>query len=1306
MENIPVDRKIFLCNMCTSKKFKTRMSAAKHYEKKHYSKVKSVCKVCPKSSSTIKNPIYHSKRHITMTYKCRFCPSSRFFPTLITLQEHYTKSHQTPDESLFDLIESAFKKRVLTFQTKFKFQQIQNLEILKLKVFHEIKALLRHQLSLKRLIKFSLVVGAEYVKFDELGKVKSEETIFLRTSARPLLLNDLNHNQLGKRVEECFVETTYRNERFTLSGSGWSMSQIKFINVEIAKLSFAGGCSNIRVRNMKNCKTKYLINPETLSNECFTNAVAMSYLPKSTLNLPSKKQGILAREYTKQHFNIKGLKFPMSLQDIRKFELKNRNLKLQINIMTIWKGELIPIHKSSTKKPKKVINLFLQRTSRTGHFFLISNLSKFLQKGNNRYFCQTCLLSFSSDISLKNHVDLCRKNDAARIVYPADDDPGVRFKSYTKTVMQPLFATADFESTLNPIKRKENGVKYNCDNCKEEGDESKCKHKTSDINHQMPTTYSIALVDNTGKLLFEKTESDYVNVMRKFYDTLAYIEKQFFPLLQKYKQKNDYTVSENKNFAEATKCYLCDFPFYPHINGRDKVRDHCHYSSKYLGAAHSRCNWYRRVQWRIPIYVHNFQNYDSHFILQGLKYVKKTDNIRGIPYNMEKFRTLEIGKFTFIDSLHLLPASLDTLVNNLNSDATHQYPILDQVPIFNKKPLLRKELLKKGSYPYEWATSVVKLVQTKKIPKHKYFYSKLKQANITIEEHKRAKNIFKGFKLPNMLAYTQFYCKLDVILLAEVMHAFRNMVMTTFNLDVCQYISAPQLAFDAMLKQLDEPIQRMTDPDMILMCESNIRGGVSFVAERHAHCECLEKEINKKVKNETESERAKRINDTETDTLFALDANNLYSVAQSSLLPWGNYEWCDGTEIQILTDQILNVPDSGDVGFILDCDLQYGSELHKKHSSFPLLPEKKEFQFSDLSPVSQSYLKTINGEKEAKRYKSEKLVTDVTDKKNYVLHYRNLKTYLKAGVKLKKINRAIKFTQKKFLKSYIEKCTAKRANAKTEFEKMLFKLFMNSVYGKFLQNNRKHSEVCICRKYSHFAKQCHSPLYTGHRILDENVTAVFRKKEKVLLDRLYPVGFSILELSKNHMYETWYEFMLPNLGEENVNIVLTDTDSLLIHAKGMSRNQFFDCIDECMDYSNYPPDHPRFSNANKARPGYFKDENKGNYLTEVIGLKSKCYITKVIDKNSKTKSKKVVCKGIQKATREKLTLKHFRKIVSRVGIKYAETHAIRSKKHQLYTQKLKKVALTSFDDKRLIQSCGLHTLPYGSIETLSCQVCV
>ena len=95
---------------------------------------------------------------------------------------------------------------------------------------------------------------------------------------------------------------------------------------------------------------------------------------------------------------------------------------------------------------------------------------------------------------------------------------------------------------------------------------------------------------------------------------------------------------------------------------------------------------------------------------------------------------------------------------------------------------------------------------------------------------------------------------------------------------------------------------------------------------------------------------------------------------------------------------------------------------------------------------------------------------------------------------------------------------------------MLFKLSVNSVYSKFLQNNRIFMDIKICTKVAQIKKYFSLPNYKGHRILSNDVVAVYLHKTKVVMDCLYVTGFSILELSKNHMYNLWYNFIQPNLG--------------------------------------------------------------------------------------------------------------------------------------------------------------------------------
>lgn len=1283
-------KKTYVCTICDYEG-KTLTSVKNHFKLKHA--FENECLFCEELVGNIS--MHSSKKHIAYSFKCKVCTEK--FASEGDIKLHYINRHATPENNQFEEIETAFNRRVSTFSCNFPDMGITNVEMVAEHIHRSSTELIKHQLALKHLLRFSLIMVAEYVKYDELGKIddSSISLFHLRSTSKCVLLSDMNN--IGSKVNQCLTEIEERNEHFLSTGSGWALNQIKKANIEIGKISLAGGCNETRL-DVANHKKKYLIDVNSIKDECFFNSVALAFLDKSSLNLEPNKLGVLTRAYTKQHFNTKKLELPLNLQHIQKFEQKNKHLNLRINVFTILDKKMVPVHRSINKKADKTVNLFLQqrRGGLKHHYIFISNINKFLRTADSKCFhCVICLNSFASADALENHISFCEREDEARIDYP-QEGATVEFRAFGKQVLQPIFGCCDFEATLKPVTREENALRYNCQNCKNRGDEKLCTHKTTTLHHQIPTTYCIVLLDIHNRIIFEKTESDRNNVMKKFFSTLDYITDNIIPLLQQFKVRKEYTEEEENSYKASHICYLCKEEFNYRYQGYNKVHDHCHYTNKYLGAAHSKCNWKRTISNHIPIYIHNFKNYDSQFILQGLKYASNQQEISGIPYNEKKFRTLEIGKITFIDSIAMLTASLDVLVGTLKKSG-HSFPFLDKHPLFKTASVIKEKLLQKGVYPYEWASSIDKLKQTQSFPLHKSFYSLLKEENITDQDYQRGKDIFSFFQCENMLDYCHLYCRLDTILLGEVMSAFREQMFKHFELDCTAYISFPQLAFDCCLKTFPEPIQLMHDPDMVLMIEQNVRGGVSFINERHV-----------RTPNYTKTTNNVEIEDKLQNHLLYIDANNLYSVGQSSPMPFGSYEWCSKEEIAQIKIHINNIDIDCPQGYILEVDLLCPLEIHSNLASLPPLPYHKTLTFNQLSPYSQKILKLLKTEKEAKKYKAKKLVTDVTNKRKYVLHYRMLQMYLKMGLKLKKIHRIIKFEQRRYLKPYIDYCTAQRVKAVEagdSFNALLWKLAMNAVYGKFLQNARKHLEVKICTMERGFEKYYSSPSYKAHNILSEDVVAVYHHKRAIKLDRLYATGFSILEISKLHMYRSWYNFIQPTLGKDNVSIVLTDTDSFVLHIRQMTRTQILDMLSPCMDFSNYPEDHPRYSVENKAKPGYFKDESKGNYLTEVIGLRSKCYITRVKARASNIQKETVVCKGITKPARAKLSIQAFRNVVKSASKIYADIYSIQAKQREMYTQKISKIALSSSDDKRYLKNCGIHTLPHGSSEEKTCHKC-
>jgi hypothetical protein len=146
-------------------------------------------------------------------------------------------------------------------------------------------------------------------------------------------------------------------------------------------------------------------------------------------------------------------------------------------------------------------------------------------------------------------------------------------------------------------------------------------------------------------------------------------------------------------------------------------------------------------------------------------------------------------------------------------------------------------------------------------------------------------------------------------------------------------------------------------------------------------------------------------------------------------LPSGEFSWLDKNEIQNFNIKKANT--EGKYGYIVECDLEYPKKLHNLHQNLPLAPEVLEINFDALSPYAKKALLESDGQK---KYKDVKLMATFQDRNNYVTHFKNLKLYLKLGMKLKKIHRVLKFRQKKIIAPYIKKCTAARQKARNKFQ--------------------------------------------------------------------------------------------------------------------------------------------------------------------------------------------------------------------------------------------------------------------------------
>ena len=198
--------------------------------------------------------------------------------------------------------------------------------------------------------------------------------------------------------------------------------------------------------------------------------------------------------------------------------------------------------------------------------------------------------------------------------------------------------------------------------------------------------------------------------------------------------------------------------------------------------------------------------------------------------------------------------------------------------------------------------------------------------------------------------------------------------------------------------------------------------------------------------------------------------------------------------------------------YILEVDLEYPDELHALHNDYPLALEKLAISY-DMLP---DYCKKLA---DIKLADVKTLISNLGNKTNCVLHYRNLQLYLSLGMKLTKIHRVLKFKQSDWMKKYIDFNTEKRTNAANSFEKDFFKLMINSVYGKTMENLQKRINVRLVNDETDFSKYTSRPTHIIHKMFGKNYAAIYEIKPVLMLNKPIFVGFTVLELSKWLMYD-------------------------------------------------------------------------------------------------------------------------------------------------------------------------------------------
>ena len=286
------------------------------------------------------------------------------------------------------------------------------------------------------------------------------------------------------------------------------------------------------------------------------------------------------------------------------------------------------------------------------------------------------------------------------------------------------------------------------------------------------------------------------------------------------------------------------------------------------------------------------------------------------------------------------------------------------------------------------------------------------------------------------------------------------------------------------------------------------------------------------------------------------------------------------------------------------------------------------------------------------------------------------------------------------MKPYIDFNTQLKTKAKNDFEKDFFKLMNNSVFGKTIENIRKHRNIKLVTTEEKYLHTVMKPNFKSGVQFEENLMGCAMGKIKVVMKKPIYLNQAILDLSKIVMYEFHYDYMKPKYNGENsclrgtlcLKLCYMDTDSLVY--KIITEDFYADITDNVparFNTSGYCPNQPLPIGLNKKVIGLMKDELGGAIMTEFVALRPKLYSYKKLDGSEDKK-----CKGIKKCVvKETLTFEDYKTCLFNNSTEYRSQLMFRLAKHEVRTIEVNKVALNRDDDKRISKRDGISTFARG-----------
>ena len=407
-------------------------------------------------------------------------------------------------------------------------------------------------------------------------------------------------------------------------GSGWYFKEVISFDIHIVDYKPIKGSSYIPLPNFI-MRKKAIINMENKDDKCFLWSILRYLHPREKHSTRIND----LREY-ENDLNFKGIGLPVRVKDIQKFENQNPDIP-GINVFSINDNNKIYPLRLNQKDGKKSIDLFLFSEDEKQHYSLIKNFSRLVRSqitSDRRkiHICKRCLTHFTKKYLFKRHLKYCNKNETVAVKMPTKNSV-LKFQNHFKKLSIPFTIYADFECFTIPVNSSQPNPN---------------KSYTQGYQNHEPSGYCLYLkcLDGIGDIykpiVYTKKSSD-EDISKKFIKDVVKLTCNIYEKYYKNPKPLNLTSREEKDFQSARRCHICERKLF-----RDKetgkilkVRDHCHLTGEYRGAAHNECNLKCKKPPTLPVIFHNLQGYDSHLFIKQL--AKVSGDLTCIPSTEEKY---------------------------------------------------------------------------------------------------------------------------------------------------------------------------------------------------------------------------------------------------------------------------------------------------------------------------------------------------------------------------------------------------------------------------------------------------------------------------------------------------------------------------------------------------------------------------------------------------------------------------------------------------------------------------------------------